>query len=81
MPTVTPTASFALALVAVVLGLALILAPNRLARLQRKLILWQLKLMRQGRYQKVAKLYGWLLFVLGVALLLVQWLMIASGQM
>ena len=77
---ITPTASFALAGLAVALGLALIVAPRSLARMQRKLILWQLKAMRTGRYRKVAKAYGWLLFVLGIALALVQWLMIASGQ-
>ena len=78
---IAPSSAFALAGLAVVLGLAMIVAPRRLARFQRRLILWQLKAMRNGRYQKVAKIYGWLLFVLGVALLLVQSLMIASGQM
>lgn len=78
MSTISPSAAFALAALAVVLGLAMILAPDGLIRMQRRLIVWQLKLMRRGRFRRVVKIYGWLLFVLGIALALVQWLLIAA---
>lgn len=77
MPTIAPTAAFAL--VAVVLGLAFILAPHGLVRAQRRLILWQLRVMRRPRFMKVVKIYGWLLFVLGVLVALLQYLLLAAG--
>ncbi|MBW0144235.1 hypothetical protein [Sphingomicrobium clamense] len=78
MPTIAPSAAFALAAVAVVLGLALILAPRGLMNLQRRMIVWQLRMMRRPRFIRVVRFYGWLLFVLGVLVALLQWLILTA---
>ena len=63
-------AQWALGIAGVILGLPMILAPQRIIRGLRKWLLFQLRLVRRPAYRRMLKLYGWLLFVCGVLLML-----------
>ena len=64
------TVKWALAIVGAVLGLPMILWPDRIIRRLRKWLLFQLRWVRRPGYRRMLKLYGWLLFVTGVLLML-----------
>jgi hypothetical protein len=64
------TVKWALAIVGAVLGLPMILWPDRFIRRLRKWLLFQLRLVRRPGYRRMLKLYGWLLFVTAVLLML-----------
>lgn len=63
-------AKWALASAGVAIGLFMILAPDTIIRALRKLLLFQLRLVRRRGYRHMLKIYGWLLFVCGVLLML-----------
>jgi hypothetical protein len=64
------TVKWALAIVGAVLGLPMILWPDRIIRRLRQWLLFQLRLVRRPGYRRMLKLYGWLLFVTAVLLML-----------
>ena len=64
------TVKWALAIVGTVIGLPMILVPDRIIRRLRKWLLFQLRWVRRPGYRRMLKLYGWLLFVTGVLLML-----------
>ena len=66
---------WALALIGTAIGLGFILAPERIVRGLRKWLLVQLRWVRRPAYRRMLKLYGWLLFVTGAALMLLLVLM------
>ena len=65
---------WALALIGTAIGLAFILAPDRIVRGLRKWLSYQQRLVRRPGYRRMLKLYGWLLFVTGIALMLLLFL-------
>ena len=65
---------WALALIGTAIGLAFILSPDRIVRGLRKWLSYQQRLIRRPGYRRMLKLYGWLLFVTGVALMLLLFL-------
>jgi hypothetical protein len=66
---------WALAIVGVALGLAMILAPDQIIRRLRQWLLFQLRWVRRPGYRRMLKIYGWLLFVTGALLMLLLLLM------
>ena len=69
------TVKWALAILGALLGLPMILAPDRIIQRLRKWLLFQLRLVRRPGYRRMLKLYGWLLFVTAVLLMLMLVLM------
>jgi hypothetical protein len=65
---------WALALIGTAIGLAFILSPDRIVRGLRKWLSYQQRLVRRPGYRRMLKLYGWLLFVTGIALMLLLFL-------
>ena len=63
------TLKWTLAILGVALGLPMILAPDRIIRGMRRLLLFQLRLVRRPGYRRMLKLYGWLLFGTGALLM------------
>ena len=63
-------AKWVLAILGVALGLPMILAPDRITRRLRQWLLFQLRLVRRPGYRRMLKIYGWLLFVTGAALMI-----------
>ena len=63
------TLKWVLAILGVGLGLPMILAPDRIIRAMRRLLLFQLRLVRRPGYRRMLKLYGWLLFGTGALLM------------
>ena len=61
---------WALAIVGTGLGLGSILRTDAIIRGLRKWLWYQQRLVRRPGYRRTLKLYGWLLFVTGVALML-----------
>ena len=59
---------WALALIGVALGLAVILWPDRIIRSIRRWLVIQLRWVRSAGYRRMLRLYGWLLFVTGCLL-------------
>ena len=66
---------WALAVIGTAIGLPMILWPGRIVRGLRKWLWFQLRLVRRPGYRRMLRLYGWLLFVTGVALMLLLVLM------
>ena len=66
----SPAFKWTLAGLGVVLGLPMILWPDRIIRRLRQWLLFQLRWVRRPGYRRMLKLYGWLLFVTGVLLML-----------
>ena len=64
------TLKWALAILGVALGLAMILAPDRIIRRLRQWLLLQLRWVRRPGYRRMLKAYGWLLFVTGALLII-----------
>ena len=64
------TVKWALACLGAVIGLPMILRPDRIIRRLRQWLLFQLRWVRRPGYRRMLKLYGWLLFVTGVLLML-----------
>ena len=62
------TLEWALAILGVTFGLPMILAPDRIIRRLRQWLLFQLRLVRRPGYRRMLKIYGWLLFATGAAL-------------
>ena len=65
---------WALALIGTAIGLAFILSPDRIVRGLRKWLSYQQRLVRRPGYRRMLKLYGWLLFATGIALMLLLFL-------
>ena len=59
-----------LAILGVMIGLRMILAPHRIVRGLRRLMLFQLRLVRRPGYRRMLKIYGWLLLVTGALLMI-----------
>ena len=59
-----------LAIVGVMAGLPMILVPQRIVRGLRRLMLFQLRLVRRPGYRRMLKIYGWLLLVTGAVLMI-----------
>ena len=59
-----------LAILGVMLGLPMILVPDRIVRGLRRLMLFQLRLVRRPGYRRMLKIYGWLLLVTGAMLMI-----------
>ena len=70
---------WALALLGTAIGLAFILAPDRVTRGIRRWLLVQLRWVRGPGYRRMLKLYGWLLFVTG-CLLMSLLVIVQSGR-
>ena len=66
---------WALAVVGTALGLSFILGADATISGLRKWLSYQQRLVRRPGYRRMLKLYGWLLFVTGVALMLLLVLM------
>ena len=66
---------WALAMAGTALGLSFILGTDAIVRGLRKWLWYQQRLVRRPGYRRMLKLYGWLLFVTGVALMLLLVLM------
>ena len=64
------TVKWALAIVGVVIGLPMILAPDWFIRRLRQWLLLQLRWVRRPGYRRMLKIYGWLLFVTGALLMI-----------
>ncbi|HUE79755.1 MAG TPA: hypothetical protein VMN38_09000 [Sphingomicrobium sp.] len=69
---------WALAIVGAAIGLAMILAPDRVIRRLRQWLLLQLRWIRRPGYRRMLKVYGWLLLVTGVLLMIL--LMLMAGR-
>ena len=63
-------AQYAVALVAVAVGLLFLLRTDPVIAGLRRWLLVQLGWVRRPGYRRMLKIYGWLLFVLGIALTL-----------
>ena len=61
---------WALAVTGTGIGLGFILAADRVIRGLRKWLSWQQRLVRRPGYRRMLRLYGWLLFGTGIALML-----------
>ena len=64
------TLKWGLAILGVMIGLPMILAPHRIVRGLRRLMLFQLRLVRRPGYRRMLKIYGWLLLVTGALLMI-----------
>ena len=71
------TVKWALAIVGAVIGLPMILWPDRIIRRLRQWLLFQLRWVRRPGYRRMLKLYGWLLFVTGALLTI---LLLVTGR-
>jgi hypothetical protein len=69
------TVKWALAIAGAVIGLPMILWPDRIIRRLRQWLMFQLRLVRRPGYRRGLKIYGWLLFVTGVLLMILMLLM------
>jgi len=70
---------WALALIGAGLGLWFILRPERVTQGLKRWLLVQLRWVRSAGYRRMLKLYGWLLFVTGVALMSLLAILQAGG--
>lgn len=66
---------WALAIAGTGLGLGFILGTDAIVRGLRKWLTYQQRLVRRPGYRRMLKLYGWLLFATGAALMLLLVLM------
>ena len=71
----SPAFKWTLAGLGVVLGLPMVLWPERVVRGLRKWLLFQLRLIRRPGYRRMLKIYGWLLFGCGALLMILLALM------
>ena len=69
---------WALAVIGTAIGLAFVLATDAIIRGLRKWLTYQQRLVRRPGYRRMLRLYGWLLFVTGLALMLL--LALARGR-
>ena len=65
-------------IISVVLGLASILFPDRMVRGMPAMMLKQLRWLRSARYRQWLKINGWLLFVLGILVLILLTILVTA---